>query len=212
MVQALDVERQLKRIGVSFRFWGRGELKELPKILMEGEEIQGCINGRYEGGFAMLCATDQRLLLIDKKPMFLTVTDLRYDMISEIDYGYRLLDASVLICTPNKNLSFQAWRHKELRDIAVYVQQRVIELRQHSTNQPAMVPQPEVGLFQQVAQPQPVQQRPVFQPVAPVPAGAGMQPIAQAPQRYAANPYTKAPITSRSRVAKFGGLLLATKR
>lgn len=208
MISVLEVERQLKRIGVSFRFWGKAELRELPKILLEGEQIKGCINGRYEGGFAMLCATDQRLLLIDKKPLFLTVTDLRYDMISEVDYGYRLLDASIQVCTPNKTFSFEAWRQKELRDIAVYVQQRVIELRQHHTSQPQMAG--EMNLLQ----PQPA----ATASMTPLPVGQA-QPVAASgtlggvtlPQRYAANPYTKAPITSRSRVAKFGGFLM-TKR
>lgn len=200
MVNALDVERQLKRMGVSFRFWGRAELRELPKILMEGEEIKGCVNGRYDGGFAMLCATDQRLLLIDKKPMFLTMTDLRYDMISEVDYGYRLFDSSVQVCTPNKNFSFQAWRQQELRDIAVYVQQRVIELRQHQTNQPMMAEQ---TLLQ--AQPMASDGGLGFRPVQ---ATTSQSVVGTAPQRYASNPYTKSPITSRNRVAKLGNFLM----
>lgn len=204
MVSVLEVERQLKRIGVSFRFWGKAELRELPKILMEGEQIQGCINGRYEGGFAMVCATDQRLLLIDKKPMFLTLTDLRYDMISEVDYGYQMLNASIHVCTPNKTFAFQAWRQKELRDIAVYVQHRVIELRQHQTNQPMAG---EIGLLQPQAA-TPSYQPQAFQPpqvAATTNSGSGV--VRQ--QRYAANPYTRSAVTSRSRVTKLGRFMLS---
>lgn len=203
MISVLEVERQLKRIGVSFRFWGKAELRELPKILLENEQIQGCINGRYEGGFAMLCATDQRLLLIDKKPLFLTMTDLRYDMISEVDYNYRLLDAAVRVCTPNKNFFFQSWRQKELRDIAVYVQQRVIELRLHHTQQQQEVTA-EIGLLQSQGLPQPMRQ---FQPLPAATNGQVAQNV-NLPMRYAQNPYTKSPITTRNRVAKLGGLLM----
>ncbi len=204
MVSVLEVERQLKRIGVSFRFWGKAELRELPKILMEGEQIQGCINGRYEGGFAMVCATDQRLLLIDKKPMFLTLTDLRYDMISEVDYGYQMLNASINVCTPNKTFAFQAWRQKELRDIAVYVQKRVIELRQHQTNQPMAG---EIGLLQPQAGAPSYQPQAFQTPQVAVTSNGGSGVVPQ--QRYAANPYTRSPVTSRSRVTKLGRFMLS---
>jgi hypothetical protein len=49
---------------------------------LPGEEIYELVNGIYEGGFAIVVATDVRLLLIDKKPMnYLNVEDLRFDMI-----------------------------------------------------------------------------------------------------------------------------------
>ena len=136
MVTLEEIEGQLKRIGATFRFWGHPEIVELTHILIPGEQIQSCLNGKWEGGFAVLCATDQRLLLIDKKPMYLTMEDLRYDMISEVDYGHRLLNATIRICTPNKTLAFTAYNHTRLRQLTNYVQQRIMELRQqHSFQQ-----------------------------------------------------------------------------
>ena len=126
-----SLEEQLKRIGCNFRFWGKAELRELANVLLPGETINHCINGMYEGGFAMLCATDQRVLLIDKKPMYLTIEDIRFDMIAELDYNHRLLNASTLICTPNKTLRFTAYNHARLRKFYLYVQQRVMDIRQH---------------------------------------------------------------------------------
>lgn len=133
MVTLREVENQLKRIGASFRFWGRSEMLELRNILIPGEQIQACLNGRWEGGFAMLCATDQRILLIDKKPMYLALEDIRYDMVSEVDYNRRLLNSTVQICTLNKTLTFMTFlglNHAGLRELTNYVQQRVMEMRQ----------------------------------------------------------------------------------
>lgn len=132
MVSRESVEKQLKRVGCNFRFWGRSELEELCNILLDTETIAFCVNGRYQGGFALLCATDHRLLLVDKKPMgYLTVEDVRFEMISQFDYSHRLLDATINICTTTKTLSFTSWNQQRLRALISYVQQRVIEIRQY---------------------------------------------------------------------------------
>jgi hypothetical protein len=93
------------------------------------------VNGRYENGFAMLCVTDQRMLLIDKKPMFLTLEDVRFDMIAEIDYGAQIFEGTIRIMTPNRQLVFTSWNHGRLRKALNYTQQRVTELRQHYIQQ-----------------------------------------------------------------------------
>lgn len=131
MISLNQVEDQLKRVGCNFRFWCRPEIRELCKILMPGETIAQAVVGRYENGYALLCVTDHRLLLIDKKPMFLTLEDLRFDMISEIDYSSQLFDGTVRIMTPNRKLVFTAWNQARLRNVLNYAQMRVSEIRQH---------------------------------------------------------------------------------
>ena len=125
------LEDRLKEIGCNFRFWGRAELRELANVIMPNEVVEHCVNGQYQGGFAMLVATDQRVLLIDKKPMYLTLEDIRYDMISEVDFNHRMMDANVYICTPNKSLRFIAYNQGRLRKLFHFVQTRVMEIRQH---------------------------------------------------------------------------------
>jgi len=129
------LEDQLKRIGCNFRFWGRAEIRELADVLLPDEIVEHCVNGQYEGGFAMLVATDQRVLLIDKKPMYLTLEDIRFDMISEIDFNHRIIHASVFLCTPNKSLRFVAYNQARLRKLFHFVQTRVMEIRQHYQHQ-----------------------------------------------------------------------------
>lgn len=128
-----QLEEQLKRIGCNYKYWGRAEIKELANVLLPGETVERCVNGSYEGGFALLAATDQRVLLVDKKPMYLTLEDIRFDMIVEIDYNHRLLNANVFICTPNKSLRFVGYNRVRLRAMFHYVQTRVAEIRQHYT-------------------------------------------------------------------------------
>lgn len=133
MISKQAVEDQLKRIGFGFRFWGRAEVNELGKILLEDEIIAECANGEYSNGFALLVATNHRILLVDKKPMlYLTVEDLRYDMITEFSYSHRMLNASINIYTANKTLTFMSWNQARLRRLLEYTQLRVLEMRQQN--------------------------------------------------------------------------------
>lgn len=145
-----EIELQLSRLGINNRFWGKPEMRELQHILAADEVITNAANGRHEGGFALLVATDRRLLLVDKKLWFLSLEDIRYDMISEIDYCARLLDSTVFIRTINKILRFTSFRQKQLRALTSYVQERVMDLR----HQPQLDQTNLQGVGQPVVQPQ----------------------------------------------------------
>lgn len=131
MVSLHQVEEQLKRVGCNFKVWGRSEVRELSNVLMPEEQIAQAVNGTYEGGFALLCVTNYRVLLVDRKPMLLTIEDIRYDMMAEVDYQNNLLGATIRVCTPTRNLAFSSWSSLRLRKCMNYIQQRVMELRQH---------------------------------------------------------------------------------
>ena len=227
MVHMNEVDRQLKALGVDIKFWGRSEVMELQHVLMPGEKITGCLNGRYEGGFALLCTTDQRILLIDKKPMYLSIEDIRYDMVAVVDFHARLLDSTINICTPSKNVTFTGFKQKPLRAMASYIQNRVMEFRQmHMMDamQPQQVQEDQRQLRQQQAQAQVQQQQPAPTPIlddvqlqyqtyqtTPVddPADeqkkAMLRQVVRPIQFGAANPYTKVPLMMRRRVGRFYG-------
>jgi hypothetical protein len=131
MVTLATVEEQLKVIGCNFRFWNRAEMRELCNILLPGETIAQAVGGQYEGGFALLCATDFRVLLIDKKPKYLTLKDIRFDMITELDFSGRMMNSTVSIYTPNKELRFTAINNIRLRKLYTHTQHKVMEIRHH---------------------------------------------------------------------------------
>jgi len=135
MVSLKSVEQQLKDIRFNSRSWGRAEVSELPNILLDDEKVFECVNGMYEGGFALLVATNIRLLLIDKKPMkFLTVEDLRFDMINQIDYSHRMMGARINVSAGNKNLRFTSYNQQRLRKLINHIQHRMAELKTQQTS------------------------------------------------------------------------------
>ncbi len=127
MVSLREVNTQLKQIGYHFNFWMRREIIELSKVLDSEETVKQCVNGRYQGGFAVLTATNHRLILIDRKPLFLTLEVIWYDKIGQIDYNHRLLNATICISTPNKDLTFNSYNNLHLRELLLYTQEKMAE-------------------------------------------------------------------------------------
>lgn len=135
MVSQEYVEKQLKDLDYKINGWGRSEVKQLPHIILPDEQIYEVVNGIYEGGFALLLATDIRVLLVDKKLMgFLTVEDLRFDMINEIDYSHRLLGAYITIATGNKTLIFRSYNKERLRKLIGHVQHCMAEIKKKQSS------------------------------------------------------------------------------
>lgn len=201
MVHLSEVKDQLSAIGANNLMWGRGEIRELPKILFEGERLRHVLNGRYEGGFALLCATDQRVILIDKKPFYLTLEDTRYEMISDVQFNHRLIDASIWIGTVHKRLSFKAYHHTKLRNMSNFIQQQVMLSRQQQPQQWQQVP----IVVSSDQQPQSVMPQTYPQQTPVIDANTSINPvqaILMSTGRPPVNPY-QMPVIIRRRVSRF---------
>lgn len=140
MVDREYIDAQLKKIGFESNRLNRAEIRELENILLPEEKIYDCVNGYYEGGVALLVATDIRVLLIDKKPMgFLNIDDMRFDMISDIDYSHRIIGAQININCGMRNLIFKSYNQQRLRKTIGHIQQRMSEIKkeqsQHANDQ-----------------------------------------------------------------------------
>lgn len=186
MVKVKDLQNDLKEIGCKVDLWGYTELEELAKVLTPEEKIASVVNGVYEGGFAMLCITDCRVLLIDKKPFILTIEDLRYDMIAEVDYKAHIILASLDVLTPTKSLIFKSWNRRRLHNAMGYVQQRLIEMRNRQSIMHEAIEQAHQGIAPQnvIAAQLPFQE---------------LNMVDKSNPATTMNPYMKAPVLSRRR-------------
>ncbi len=136
MVSYDKVQKQLKAIHINPNGWGKGEYKELCNILLPDEVIEAGVNGYYEAGFALLIVTKNRLLIVDKKPLnYLTVEDMRYDMINEFDYQHRFVGAQIKVSAGTKVLHFTSLNQVRLRKCMSYVQARMTQIKQEAHSQ-----------------------------------------------------------------------------
>ena len=166
MVHPSLIEARLGKLGFSASRWFRAEINELQHILMNDEEIVSLACGRYFGSFALLVATDQRMLIIDKRVFFMTIEDIRYDMISEIDFNMQqVYAANLTVYTMNKTHKFTTVKYKrQLRELATFTQRRVWELRQQmpseslpsAQSQTSLVPTVSINPFAGSTSPRPI--------------------------------------------------------
>jgi hypothetical protein len=117
MVSKSSVSTQLKRIGHKFRIFGRAEANELKNILNLGESILQCAYGHYHGGSGLLVATDQRILLVDKRPFYLNVESMAYENLNHIDYKQDKLHGVLYIQSGVKRVIFRSISDARLKFI-----------------------------------------------------------------------------------------------
>lgn len=130
MVTIENLDQQLARIRQKRNFLVKPEIQELAYILNNNETIYHSVLGFYKGATALLVATDQRLLIIDKRPFFLNLEDIRYEMINQVDFAGRLLDASLNLHVANQLMHFRSLSDARLRKMCSFVQDQITVSRQ----------------------------------------------------------------------------------
>jgi Bacterial PH domain len=123
MVAKKSLKSQLNNLGLHFRVFGRAESKELQKILRVGENIHQCAHGYYLGGSGLLVVTDQRILLIDKRTLYLNLEEFLYSSIQSVDLSVRALQASLTIRCLDKQIVFRSLSDARLRNMRMFIKE-----------------------------------------------------------------------------------------
>ncbi len=96
---AKRIRNELKTVGAGVIGRRTPESRELVKIINPNEHIGGVVYGSYPGGLAWLVATDERVIFLDRKPLFLTFDELTYDIVSGVTTTRAGLFVSVTLHT-----------------------------------------------------------------------------------------------------------------
>ena len=100
MVTQEEVKRQISSLNGAERLLGRKEIKELPSILWDDEQVEHLVQGYYNRSSGLLVATNKRLIFIDKGWLVgLRVEDFPYDKISSMQYKTGFLMGEITIYT-----------------------------------------------------------------------------------------------------------------
>jgi hypothetical protein len=76
------VRLELLRAGMTKYGLIKSEARYLPRVIQPNEHIGGVVYGQTSVGSVMLVATDERVLFIDRKPLFNTVDEISYGVVS----------------------------------------------------------------------------------------------------------------------------------
>ncbi|MEK7599620.1 MAG: PH domain-containing protein [Patescibacteria group bacterium] len=97
------------------------ETRELPKLIQPDEHILGIVYGRYKKGKVgtvqtvgrgALIATDQRILFLDKKPLFIRCDEIAYEIVSGISYARVAIAGTVAMRTREGEVHIRTFNQK----------------------------------------------------------------------------------------------------
>lgn len=125
MPSLADVEQQLNMCGLD-KLFGRKEIKELPNILWDNEQLKKAVQGIYNNSFGMLVATDRRIIFVDKGFFVgLRVEDFAFDKISSMEYNLGFVMGDITIYTSNNKAVIKSVPKQEARDFCDYVRNAI---------------------------------------------------------------------------------------
>lgn len=116
------VKMELRQLGVTK--WGlmTSESQYLPKIIHQNEKLGAVIYGRHSDGFAMLVATDRRVIFLDKKPFFVNEDEITYDVISGVRFTHAGMGNTVTLHTRIKDYAIKTLNEQCAERFVEYIE------------------------------------------------------------------------------------------
>ncbi len=96
------------------------EVTLLANLLQEGEIVKGVVFGRYKhfleglSGRGALIATNYRIILIDRKPVYMRYEELPYSIIAGVEDVSSGALASVILNTRIGDITMKSWNRKSI--------------------------------------------------------------------------------------------------
>lgn len=130
-----EIKLRIKGLGGFESFLGRREIKELPNILWQDENVENVIQGIYNNGNGILVATNKRLIFVDKGILFgLRVEDFPYDKITNIQYETGLLFGKLAIYTASNKSIIEQVTKSHVRSFGDWVRARISSPKENQLN------------------------------------------------------------------------------
>lgn len=122
------IKQELLAAGVTKYGFLKNEARHLHEVIHIDEHIQGVAYGRYNVGSAMLVATDKRVLFFDKKPLFRTVDEITYDVISGINVSKQGPISNIVLHTRIGDYSLRYTNYSSAVKFRHYIEARRLEV------------------------------------------------------------------------------------
>jgi len=133
-----EIRKRLRELGaVKYDLW-LPETRSLPHVIRPAERIEGVVYGRYVQpgehqtvGRGVFVATDQRLLLLDKKPLFVRCDEIPYEVVGGVTYSKVPLAVTLVLHSRTGDISLRTFNERCARGFVDALEER---LRTRGTN------------------------------------------------------------------------------
>lgn len=120
------VTTELKAFGIGWWAWWHTELGRLPAIIGADEHIGGIVYGYRGWSFAVLVATDRRVIFLNSDPFFTDEEEVTYDVVSGISYDH-LIFTTLTLHTRVKDYRLLTFNAHCAQGFRQYIEQRALE-------------------------------------------------------------------------------------
>jgi hypothetical protein len=127
-----NVRTQLRDLGLSKMAMMSTESHYLPKLIHPDEILGGVVFGKHVDGYAMLVATDRRIIFLDKKPLFVNEDEMTYDVVGGISISRAGIGATVTLHTRLKDYTIRTFNQESAQKFLHYIELRCLEHNHHA--------------------------------------------------------------------------------
>src|ERR1019366_3772086 len=120
------IKRELDKAGMSRYGQFKMTSRYLPTLIAEDEHIKGVIYGQCPHGLAMIVATNERVIYMERKPGFTSSDDISYDVVAAVTQNTIPMATSVTLHTRVGNYTLR-FVNPKCADIFVHYIERKIE-------------------------------------------------------------------------------------
>jgi len=134
-----QIEKKLRHLGaVQYDLW-LPETHVLPFVIQPNEQIKGIVYGRYKEedlsqkpaiGRGALIITDQRVILVDRKPLFIKCDEVNYQSIKGVEYAKVGPAGTVVLYTRVGNITVRTFNQKCANRFVKAVEENILTVRQ----------------------------------------------------------------------------------
>lgn len=127
------IQEKIKNMDEVSKLYARKEIKELPNILWENEQLEKLEQGLLVNHSGILVATNSRLIFVDKR-MFggLNVENFPYDKISSIQYNTGWVMGKITIFGSGNKAVIEQVEKELVHDFCDYIRARISAPMKHA--------------------------------------------------------------------------------
>jgi hypothetical protein len=133
------IEKDLRNLGADAYDEWLPETHLLPEIIHPDEVVQGIVYGKYTyyaidqpaSGRGVLVVTNQRVLHIDRKPLFTKIGEISFQSVSAVSYSKVGLGGTVILHTRLGTFKIRTFNQKCARSFVAAVENNLLTPNQH---------------------------------------------------------------------------------
>lgn len=121
------VKRELREAGLGkIELWSP-ECRYLLRIIHLNEHIKGAVYGLKDGDLVLMVATDRRIIVLNKKPLFVDEDELGFEIVSGVSFTHAGPGSTVILHTRNRDYALRTLNGRAVRKFVDYIELECLE-------------------------------------------------------------------------------------